>query len=88
VTCKWWSYIWLNEGFAQFLQYTLTDMFHPDWRMYDFMTVLSKQATAFVVDGRNTTRAMTTDASTPAQIDALFDSIAYDKCEINLWVLK
>ncbi|KAG5680753.1 hypothetical protein PVAND_010240 [Polypedilum vanderplanki] len=79
VTCKWWSYIWLNEGFAQFLQYALTDMFHPEWRMYDFMNVLSMQSTAFSVDGRNTTRAMTTDARTPQEIDALFDSIAYDK---------
>lgn len=71
----------MNEGFAQLLQYTLTDMFYPEWRMMDFMNVLMVQATAFVSDARITTRAMTTEATTPAQIDSMFDNIAYSKCK-------
>ena len=56
-------------------------MFQPDWRMIDFMNVLAVQTTAFRVDARATTRAMTTEATTPTEIGNLFDSIAYDKCE-------
>lgn len=26
VTCKWWSETWLNEGFAQYFQFFMTDM--------------------------------------------------------------
>ena len=81
MTCSWWSYIWLNEGFAQLLQYTLTDMFHPDWRMIDFMNILAVQGSAFRVDARETARAMTTEANTITEIGNLFDTIAYDKCE-------
>lgn len=57
-------------------------MFQPTWRMHDFMNILSVQGAAFIADGRNTTRAMTSDGLTPAEISGLFDSIAYDKCEI------
>jgi len=56
-------------------------MFLPDWRMIDFMNILAVQSTAFRVDARNTTRAMTTEANTITEIGNLFDSIAYDKCE-------
>jgi hypothetical protein len=56
-------------------------MFRTDWRMMDFMNIFSMQGSAFIVDARITTRAMTTDALTIREIDNLFDTIAYDKCK-------
>lgn len=26
VTCDWWDVLWLNEGFARYYQYYLTDL--------------------------------------------------------------
>lgn len=56
-------------------------MWLPQWRMQDYMNILSVQGSAFIVDARNTTRAMTSDALTTTEISGLFDTIAYDKCE-------
>lgn len=25
VTCEYWDYVWLNEGFASYLEYTIAD---------------------------------------------------------------
>ena len=56
-------------------------MWLPEWRMQDYMNILSVQGAAFIADARNTTRAMTSNGLTPAEISGLFDTIAYDKCE-------
>lgn len=26
VTCEYWDYVWLNEGFASYLEYVIADM--------------------------------------------------------------
>ncbi|KAG5669539.1 hypothetical protein PVAND_017426 [Polypedilum vanderplanki] len=79
VTCKWWKYIWLNEGFAQLFQYTITDIVHPDWRMQDYFNIFAMQDRAFNHDATENTRAMTTDATTSEEVGLLFDIVAYDK---------
>ena len=30
---EWWDDLWLNEGFARFVQYIGTDHFYPEWKM-------------------------------------------------------
>ncbi|XP_076397775.1 aminopeptidase N-like [Megachile rotundata] len=79
VSPKWWKYIWLNEGFADYLQYFIAHMWKPEWRLDETFVVDNTQGNAFIADAVKTVRAMNHDVSTPAEISKLFDSIAYQK---------
>lgn len=61
------------------MQYQLVDEYLPNWRMPDFMNVLTVQAVAMISDASVNTRPMTYDAETPTEISALFDNVAYSK---------
>ncbi|XP_024878007.1 aminopeptidase N-like [Temnothorax curvispinosus] len=88
VTCKWWNSIWLNEGFATFFQYYISDKVIPkldeddDWRLMEQFVIKNLQASSFVVDATSKTRPLNpveTSIQTPVQIKSLFDDIAYKK---------
>ncbi|XP_011050630.1 PREDICTED: aminopeptidase N-like [Acromyrmex echinatior] len=98
VTCIWWNYIWLNEGFATFFQYYITDKVIPQlykdeksWRLMEQFVIKNVQASAFVVDASSKTRALnpkTSSIQTTAQIRSLFDDIAYKKGASILYMIQ
>ncbi len=50
VTPKDWSYIWLNEAFATYFGYVITDTFHPEFNGLD-QFIASQMDIAFSRDG-------------------------------------
>lgn len=77
---KWWSYLWLNEGFATFYEYYLSDRTHPELLIKQRFSSGALQS-ALQVDGSATIRSMTHYVETVQEIDRLFDRIAYEKCK-------
>ena len=77
VTMQWWDNIWLNEGFATWMENKCTGAMHPEWNMPQF--VAAGEQTTLDIDAQPTTRAIRAKAETPEEIDQMFDGIAYGK---------
>jgi aminopeptidase N/puromycin-sensitive aminopeptidase len=77
VTPAWWDNLWLNEGFATWMETKEAAKEHPRWR-FEQDAALEKERTMDADAGR-TTRAIRARAETPDEINELFDDIAYGK---------
>jgi aminopeptidase N len=77
VTMTWWDDIWLNEGFANWMETRPLKAWKPEWHM-ELDEAQSNQV-AMRLDALHSTRPIHATASTPDQINELFDPIAYEK---------
>jgi aminopeptidase N len=77
VTPVWWDNLWLNEGFATWMESKAAAKWHPEWKYEQDVAVDLDDTMG--TDAQATTRAIRTRAETPAEINELFDGIAYGK---------
>ena len=77
VTMKWWDDIWLNEGFATWAANKPLAAWKPEWQMD--VNAAEETQTAMGLDALRSTRAIRTRVETPAEINEVFDPIAYEK---------
>ncbi|VDM41646.1 unnamed protein product [Toxocara canis] len=78
VTMKWWNDLWLNEGFANFMEYLCVEEIYPDWKVMDDFYV-ENYVMSMLLDGFDTSHAVSTTVDDPAQIGSIFDAISYQK---------
>jgi aminopeptidase N/puromycin-sensitive aminopeptidase len=77
VTMQWWDNLWLNEGFATWMQDKAAGEWHPAWNYSQ--GVASDLDSTLNTDASRTTRPIRATANTPAEIAQMFDGIAYGK---------
>jgi aminopeptidase N len=77
VTMDWWDDLWLNEGFASWMEVKATDHFHPEWRL-PLQDISSKDA-AMRLDAREGTHPVITHVRDVLQANQAFDAITYQK---------
>ncbi|KAM5291545.1 aminopeptidase N [Glossophaga mutica] len=81
VTVAWWNDLWLNEGFASYVEYLGADYAEPTWNLKDLI-VQNEVYRVMAMDALASSHPLTTPAdevNTPAQINEMFDSISYSK---------
>lgn len=84
VTMEWWNDLWLNEGFAKFMEYISVDITYPELQVDDFF--LGKCFEAMEVDSLSSSHPVSSPVENPTQIQEMFDDVSYDKgaCILNM----
>ncbi len=78
VTMKWWTDLWLNEGFASWFEYLALDHLFPEWKMWT-QFVVDDQLQALKADALEHTHPVEVEVRHPDEIRTIFDNISYHK---------
>lgn len=77
VTMQWWNNLWLNEGFATWMESKAVAAWKPQWNISQDDALALDDVLNY--DAGKTTRTILAKANTPSQINEMFDSITYQK---------
>jgi aminopeptidase N len=77
VTMHWWDNIWLNEGFATWMETKPLKVMHPEWHIDQ--EEAAQLDGVLNLDAQPTTRAIRAKADTREEIEQMFDGISYQK---------
>ncbi|KAL6900781.1 hypothetical protein ACP4OV_005457 [Aristida adscensionis] len=77
VTMEWWTHLWLNEGFASWVSYLAVESLFPEWN--NWTQFLDETTSGLRLDALAESHPIEVDINHASEIDAIFDSISYDK---------
>jgi aminopeptidase N len=86
VTMRWWDDLWLNEGFASWMETRTATRLHPEWRVE--LSAVANRESAMELDALATTHPVIQPIATVEQANQAFDSITYQKGEAVIRMLE
>lgn len=88
VTMQWWNDLWLNESFANMIEYLALDAIHPDWNIWEDFSSMEIPY-ALNRDSLDGVQSVRTEVNHPDEISSLFDgAIVYAKGGHLLYMVK
>ncbi len=79
VTMKWWNDLWLNESFANMMEYLIVDHLEPEWNIW-LDHASAETVSSLRRDALDGVQAIQADVNHPDEVATLFDpSIVYAK---------
>jgi puromycin-sensitive aminopeptidase len=87
VTMRWWTDLWLNEGFASWMEYLAIDTIFPDWDLWTQFTI-DEQQSALKADALEHTHPIEVPVHHPDEIRTIFDAISYQKGASSIHMLQ
>ncbi|MDB5176124.1 MAG: peptidase [Candidatus Saccharibacteria bacterium] len=79
VTMKWWDDLWLNESFANLMEYRAVDAIYPEWHIWEHF-ISQEMGAAKRRDSLEDVQSIQTKVNHPDEISSIFDpSIVYAK---------
>jgi len=79
VTMAWWTGLWLNEGFAQFMEFDAAHHLFPEWKLWETFVQDVMLGSAFVKDAMVSSHPIEVVVNHPDEADEIFDAISYHK---------
>lgn len=78
VTMEWWTDLWLNEGFASYMENLCTDHLFPEWHVWD-LYIADRYAVALRLDALANSHPIEVTVHHPDEISEIFDMVSYAK---------
>ena len=78
VSPSWWTDLWLNEGFASYVEYLGVEAVEPQMKIMD-QFVTSEVQRVMKIDALMSSHLISMPVKHPSEIREIFDSISYSK---------
>ena len=86
VTMAWWDNIWLNEGFASWMQAKAGEALHPEWQTW--LNTIGGRQSVMNEDARRTAHPIQQPVANESEAMAAFDAITYTKGQAVIRMLE
>ncbi|KEH18421.1 puromycin-sensitive aminopeptidase-like protein [Medicago truncatula] len=77
VTMEWWTHLWLNEGFATWISYMVTNILYPEWNIWS--QFLLETASGLRMDALEKSHPIEVEIYHARSVIEIFDAVSYEK---------
>lgn len=86
VTMPWWDDLWLNEGFATWMETKVVDLWRPS--MNARLEALEEKGWVMGLDALDTARAVRQPVTSTSEAEEAFDALTYEKAASVIEMLE